>query len=120
MISKDLADGTKMGLDASGIIKRIGPKVTLVTTGDRVATLFNGTFRSIICTHESLVVKLPDIMSMEDGASLPAAYATAYQALCEAGRLASGETVLIHSAVGGLLCPGSSIQRIICTSQLTI
>ena len=102
MISQDLTGSTEMGLDASGIVKRVGKKVSSVTIGDRVAALCIGAIRSIIHTQENLIKKLPENMSMEEGASLPAAYSIAYQAVCEAGRLTRGESILIHNAAGGV------------------
>ncbi|KAI3336843.1 putative polyketide synthase [Xylariaceae sp. AK1471] len=102
MVSMGLVANTELGADASGIIKRVGSKVTTTKPGDRVATFCFGACRSLLRMHESLVAILPKEMSLEEGASLPTAYVTAYQSLYEVGRLAPGETVLIHSAAGGL------------------
>ncbi|KAI0451648.1 putative polyketide synthase [Xylaria acuta] len=102
MVSMGLSANTELGVDASGIIKRIGSNVTTVKPGDRVATFCSGACRSLLRMHESLVAKLPKGMSLEEGASLPTVYVTAYRSLYEVGRLTSGETILIHSAAGGL------------------
>lgn len=40
--------------------------------------------------------------SLEQAASVPVVYATAYYSLVVRGRLQSGETVLIHSGSGGV------------------
>lgn len=96
-----LVPNTVLGLDAAGTIKRVGPKVTLVKPGDRVATFCPGAFKNLLRTHETLVQRLPEDMTFEDGASLPCIYITAYQSLIEVGRLSQGESVLIHSATGG-------------------
>ena len=101
MVSMGLVPNTVLGLDAAGVIKRVGPKVSLVKPGDRVATFLPGAFKNFLRTHETLVQKLPTSMTYEIAASLPCAYITAYQALIEIGRLSQGETVLIHSATGG-------------------
>ena len=101
MVSMGLVPDTVLGLDASGIIKRIGARVTLVKPGDRVATFFVGAYASLIHTHETLVNKLPDHMTLEEGASVPTVYGTAYHSLIEIGRLSRGESILIHSAAGG-------------------
>lgn len=101
MVSMGVAPDTEIGLDAAGVIKRVGRNVTLVRPGDRVATLQPGAYRTLLRTDQSLVAKLPDDMSIEAGASLPTVYVTAYQALYVAARLLPGETVLIHSAAGG-------------------
>ena len=101
MISMGLVPDTVLGLDAAGIIKRIGPGVTLLKPGDRVATFFVGAYSNLIHSHQSLVNKLPDSMTLEEGASIPTVYGTAYQSLVEIARLSRGESILIHSAAGG-------------------
>ena len=102
MVGMGLTESTKMGLDAAGIVKRVGAAVSSFQPGDRVAALCNGAFRNVLRTPESLVVGLPDSLNFEQGASLPATYTIAYQALYEAGQLMKGETVLIHCATGGM------------------
>ncbi|KAL9112623.1 MAG: hypothetical protein Q9227_003194 [Pyrenula ochraceoflavens] len=102
MVSMGLVSDTELGADAAGIIKRVGSKVTLVKPGDRVATFCLGSYRTELRTRQDLVAKIPDSMSFEDAASLPCVYVTAYQSIYEAARLRKGETILIHSAAGGL------------------
>ena len=101
MVSMGLVPDTVLGLDACGIIKGVGAGVTSLKPGDRVATFFVGAYASLIHTHETLVNKIPDHMSFEEGASVPTVYGTAYQSLIEIGRLSRGESILIHSAAGG-------------------
>ena len=102
MVSMGLVPNTVLGLDAAGTIKRVGSKVTLVKAGDRVATFYPGAFKNLLRINETLVQQLPEDMTFEVGASLSCAYITAYQSLIEIGRLSRDETVLIHSATGGL------------------
>jgi hypothetical protein len=45
---------------------------------------------------------MPDDMDFETAASLPTIYATVYVSLVDTARLQRGETVLIHSATGGV------------------
>ena len=101
MVSMGLVVDTVLGADAAGTIKRVGSKVTLIKPGDRVATMYLGAYCNLLRTQETLVQLLPDDMSVEEGATLPCVYITAYQGLVEIGRLAEGETILIHSAAGG-------------------
>ena len=101
MVSMGIIADKELGVDAAGVIKRVGPDVTLVKPGDRVATCQFSTYCNLIRAPEFLVQKIPDHMSIEDGASLSCAYVTAYQGLVEIGRLLPGETILIHSAAGG-------------------
>ena len=101
MVSMGLIPDTVLGLDAAGLIKRIGSGVTKFKPGDRVATFFVGAYASLIHTPESLVNKIPDHMTLEEGASLPTVYGTAYQGLINIAHLSAGESILIHSAAGG-------------------
>ncbi len=48
------------------------------------------------------VFPIPDAMTDEQGAALPINYQTAHLALVRRGRLAPGETVLVHGAAGGV------------------
>jgi NADPH:quinone reductase-like Zn-dependent oxidoreductase len=52
--------------------------------------------------HWSSVVHIPNDMTFETAASLPTQYVTAYLSLYDIARLQPGESVLIHSATGGV------------------
>jgi NADPH2:quinone reductase len=71
--------------------------------GDRVVgfTLLGG-FAEKAVAQADMVYPLPDNVSYEQGAALPLNYLTAYFALVERGRLAEGESVLVHGAAGGV------------------
>lgn len=90
------------GGECAGVISRIGKSVEGWDIGDRVVTYRVGCF----CTHmrqqAKAVQKLPDDMPFEVAASMPVVYGTAYYSILKAARLRKGETVLIHSASGGL------------------
>lgn len=71
--------------------------------GDRVVgfTLLGG-FAEKAVAQADMVYPLPDNVSYEQGAAVPLNYLTAYFALIERGRLAEGESVLVHGAAGGV------------------
>jgi NADPH2:quinone reductase len=71
--------------------------------GDRVAALaMSGGFAEQTYATPDMTFPLPANMSFELGASLCSNYFTAYFALVKRGRLAAGESVLIHGAAGGV------------------
>lgn len=71
--------------------------------GDRVASLcLLGGFAERVAANPDLTFKLPDNVSFGEGAAFLFNYATVYFALVERGHLASGETVLVHGAAGGI------------------
>ncbi|KAI1311996.1 short chain dehydrogenase-domain-containing protein [Xylaria venustula] len=62
-----LVNDTELGVDASGVIKRVGSKVTRIKAGDREATFCPGACRTVLRLHESLVAELPSNMFLEEG-----------------------------------------------------
>lgn len=102
MVSMGQITEPALGAECSGIVSRVGPGVSKYKPGDRVMTWLLGTFSNFIRTPESMIQPVPDGMSFEVAASIPVVYATAYHGLVDAGRLTKGETILIHSAAGGV------------------
>ncbi|KAI2643595.1 ketoacyl-synt-domain-containing protein [Xylaria nigripes] len=91
-----------LGIEASGIVTSVGAKVQDIEVGDRVAAIAQGAFATCVRTKAGFAFKLPDNMSFEAGATIPLAYATAYQSLIELGRLRHDESVLIHGGAGAV------------------
>ena len=80
-----------LGGSASGRISAIGPDVKDFAVGDRVIGLGSGSFSSHLRTSETLIEKIPDNISIEEAATLPAAFGTALAALHNAGNLQTGQ-----------------------------
>lgn len=53
-------------------------------------------------TPAALAVKIPEKMTFEEAATIPATFLTAMYALYYLARVGKGETVLIHAAAGGV------------------
>ena len=72
-------------------------------TGERVMGMvpFKGIATTVL-THKDFVWSVPDEWSLEEAASVPVIYITAYYALIMRGQLKQGESVLIHSGAGGV------------------
>ncbi|KAI0199219.1 hypothetical protein F4808DRAFT_217616 [Astrocystis sublimbata] len=102
MIAMGQIQHPDLGYEASGIISRVGANVTRFSPGDRVIYMGLGAMRNFIRAPESIVHALPSSMTLEEGVTIPIAYATAYQSLIEIARVQKGESVLIHAAAGGL------------------
>ncbi|KAH9205133.1 fatty acid synthase S-acetyltransferase [Leptodontidium sp. 2 PMI_412] len=92
----------KLGVDASGVITRVGSAVTQFAVGDRVMTASCDTFATFVRFPMQGAIPMPAEMSFEKAASMPLIFLTAYYALVTAGGLVKGETVLIHAAAGGV------------------
>lgn len=90
------------GSEVGGIV-RSAPHGARVNPGDRVAALcMLGGFAEVAVAPEFLCFKLEDELDFAQAAGLVLNYHTAYFALKLRGRLAEGETVLVHGAAGGV------------------
>jgi NADPH2:quinone reductase len=90
------------GSEVAGIV-RAAPEGSPVQPGDRVAGFcFLGGFAEAAVAPVHFTFALPDELDFRQGASLVLNYHTAYFALVTRGRLAAGETVLVHGAAGGV------------------
>jgi NADPH2:quinone reductase len=91
------------GMEIAGRVEACGPGVAGFAPGDRVmAALDRGGFaEAAVCSVED-VVRLPDSIDDVTAAGFAIAYGTAYGALCWAGRLRSGEMLVVHGAAGGV------------------
>jgi NADPH:quinone reductase-like Zn-dependent oxidoreductase len=92
-----------VGYEVAGIIDQVGSGVTGFSEGDRVLsfTRFGG-YSDTVVVDASWVHKVPDAVSLEAAAAIPVNYATAWTMLIRLGSLQPGETVLVHSAGGGV------------------
>jgi NADPH2:quinone reductase len=92
------------GFDGAGEVESVGEGVTGIAPGDRVyvAAPALGTYAEKIVCPASMVHRLPEGVSFQQGAALGVPYATAYRALFSRARAKPGETVLVHGATGGV------------------
>ena len=91
-----------IGYEASGIIKRLGPGVNNFKIGDRVCFLNSGSYANRIQVTVGRVHCIPDSMSFEDAATIPSVYLASVYSLFNMANLRKGQSVLIHSASGGV------------------
>jgi acyl transferase domain-containing protein/surfactin synthase thioesterase subunit len=92
-----------LGGECAGVVAATGAGVTRFAVGDRVMTaLAPGGFRRYVSVDARLVCPIPNGVSFERAATIPAAFLTAWYALHDLARLAPHERVLIHAAAGGV------------------
>ncbi|MBU3686585.1 MAG: NADPH:quinone oxidoreductase family protein, partial [Mycobacterium sp.] len=99
-----------LGAELAGVV-RSAPAGAHVAPGDRGAglTMITGAMAETVVLDADRVFPLPDNVSFTAGAGLLFNDLTVYFALTVRGRLADGETVLVHGAAGGI---GTSTLRI--------
>src|SRR5436305_3593808 len=90
------------GSEVGGVV-RSAPQGATVRPGDPVAAFcMIGGFAEVAVAPAFLCFKLEDELDFAQGAALVLNYHTAYFALKLRGRIAEGETVLVHGAAGGV------------------
>ncbi|KAH8879971.1 reducing type I polyketide synthase [Thozetella sp. PMI_491] len=98
LIALGQVPGTTLGIECSGVILRAGDNSDL-QPGDRVLMIAPISTRARC--HSSAACKIPDNMTFEEAAAIPAQFGTAWEVVRELARLQNGETILIHAAAGG-------------------
>jgi NADPH:quinone reductase len=100
------------GLEYSGVIEAVGPFTTERHVGEQVYGLVaGGAYAEKLVVHARETVPLPPLLDEQEAAAVPEAFVTAYDALLVRGRLAPGETVLVHAAGSGVGTAGIQIAR---------
>ncbi|MCC3317413.1 NADPH:quinone oxidoreductase family protein [Nocardia africana] len=98
-----------VGGEVAGIV-RSAPEDARVRPGDRVValTMLGNAVAETAVTAKEMVFRLPDNIPLEAGAGILFNDLTVHFCLRNRGRLAEGETVLVHGAAGGI---GTSTLR---------
>ncbi|KAI1173842.1 putative polyketide synthase [Nemania sp. FL0916] len=86
----------------AGVVRRIGPEVKSLRPGDRIVAVVAGKFRNIDVVPEFACAKLLPSEDFESASTIPLVFTTALYSLKYLGRLQPGESILIHSACGGV------------------
>lgn len=103
------------GHDVSGEVAELGYGTTGLSVGQRVFGLTdwarNGTLAEYVAVEARNLAPLPAGVEHTVAAAVPISGLTAWQGLFDHGHLASGQTVLIHGAAGGV---GSLAVQLAC------
>ncbi|MEI2354917.1 quinone oxidoreductase family protein [Mesobacillus zeae] len=110
-----------LGLDVAGTIEEVSPKSNF-SKGERVIAFpKDGAYAEYVVANEQLVFKIPDSLSFEQAASMPTVSILSYMVLYEIGQVQKPDTIVIHSAAGGVgsmlvqLAKLAGVQKIIGT-----
>ena len=93
-----------IGLEGAGVVEAIGPGVTEVQVGDRVAYAGGpiGAYAEARNIPAHRLLKLPDAISFDTAAAMMLQGLTAAYPLRKTYRVQPGDAVLIHAAAGGV------------------
>ncbi len=107
------------GLEYAGIVKAIGEGVQNFRVGDKIMGITRfGAYATHLNIDSDYVIPLPENWSFEQGAGYLVQGLTAYYGLVYLARIQKGETVLIHSAAGGVGLMANRIAK--CFNAYTI
>lgn len=91
------------GAEAAGVVEALGPGVSGLAVGDRVAyVLKTGAYRQRRTLGAAHLVKLPDAISDDVAASVMLKGLTAQYLVTSTYKVKAGDTVLVHAAAGGV------------------
>ncbi len=91
------------GLEVSGTIARVGPGVTTWRQGDQVCGLVSGGGYAEYCIVPApQCLPLPRGVDLVHAAAIPETTFTVWTNVFERGRLAAGESILIHGGSSGI------------------
>jgi NADPH2:quinone reductase len=91
------------GAEAAGVVEDVGPGVTGLAPGDRVAYVMHvGAYRTRRVVPADRLVKLPDSIAFDVAASIMLKGLTAQFLATSCYPVKAGNTVLVHAAAGGV------------------
>ena len=91
------------GLEIAGEVVARGSGATRWKEGDKVmALVVGGGYAEYCLAHESHALPIPSGLSLTKAAAIPETFFTVWYNAFERGRLAAGETILIHGGTSGI------------------
>jgi putative PIG3 family NAD(P)H quinone oxidoreductase len=102
------------GLEVAGTVAALGAGVTGWTVGDPVcALLAGGGYADYAAVPAVQCLPAPAGLSMAQAAALPETLFTCWTNLVDSGRLATGQTVLIHGGSSGIGTTGIQLAKLL-------
>jgi NADPH:quinone reductase len=91
-----------LGSEASGVVEAVGPDVTEVAPGDRVAyAMARGSYAEYALVPSAMLVKVPDNLDLQTAAAAMLQGMTAHYLTHSTYPLSAGKACLVHAAAGG-------------------
>ncbi|MBH5319880.1 NADPH:quinone oxidoreductase family protein [Paenibacillus sp. GSMTC-2017] len=91
------------GLEAAGIVEAVGDNVQSISVGERVIAFpHHGSYAEYVVADENLTFVIPDSIDFDTAGASGIVSFLSYKLLVEVAQIQSNETVVIHSAAGGV------------------
>jgi NADPH2:quinone reductase len=92
-----------LGMEGAGVVEEVGPGVSEVAKGDRVAyAMARGSYAEYAVVPSAQLVKIPDTLDFQSAAAAMLQGMTAHYLTHSTFPLKEGDTALVHAAAGGV------------------
>lgn len=106
------------GLDAAGVIEEVGEEITRFKKGDRVIAFPSGSYAEYVAADEDLTFAISNQIDFHTAAACPIVAFTSYNLLNQVTMLQAGESVVVHSAAGGIGTTAIQIAKLLGAKQV--
>ena len=107
------------GIDTAGVIVETGAQVTNLQVGQRVIAFpTDGSYAEYVVADNNLTFVLPDHVPFDVAAACPTVSILSYKLLADIAKIEKGETILIHSAAGGVGSTAIQLAKIFGASNI--
>lgn len=108
------------GLEVAGVVAAVGAGVSGLAVGDETcALLTGGGYAEYAVAPAPQCLPVPAGVPLVEAAALPEAYATVWTNVMDRGRLARGETLLVHGGSSGIGTVAIQLARLFGARVLT-
>lgn len=108
------------GLEVAGVVAAVGAGVSGLAVGDETcALLTGGGYAEYTVAPAPQCLPVPAGVPLVEAAALPEAYATVWTNVMDRGRLARGETLLVHGGSSGIGTVAIQLARLFGARVLT-
>ncbi|GKZ77685.1 type I Iterative Polyketide synthase (PKS) [Aspergillus niger] len=106
-------ESAMLGIEGSGIVTAVGTDVANFSVGDRVMAL--SSHQSLMASEAQVAsthcIKIPNRLGFVEAATMPCVYLTVLRSLVDKAQLQKGQSILIHSASGGVGIAAITVAR---------
>lgn len=107
------------GLDVAGTIVEIGSEVQHLRKGQRVVAFpAHGSYAEYVVADENLTFAIPDALGFAMAAACPTVSFLSHKLLTEIARIEPGESIVVHSAAGGVGTTAIQLAKILGADQI--
>ncbi len=107
-----------LGTEVAGVVAAAGPDVPGELAGRRVIAFVRGGYAEYAIAPSDLVAELPPAADLAEATACLVQGVSAWQLLSDCGRIEPGQSVLVHSAAGGVGTLAVQLARVLGASTV--